>query len=160
MRFVSYTAGNAPGFGMLTADGQGVIELGSAGSQRIKGISDLGQLVGHMRIEEAREFADEPADHAVTDITYERLLPWPQKIFCIGVNYGGRSAEYEDKSDAAWPSVFVRFPDSFTGHERDVIRPPESPQLDYEGEIVVISQDCHWAMRARFVIGSVTPSST
>jgi len=138
MRFLSYTAGDTCGFGMLTADGSGVIELGSGAGQRIDGVTDLGQLVGEMRIEEARQFIDEPADHAVADITYERLLPWPQKIFCIGVNYGGRSAEYEDKSDAAWPSVFVRFPDSFTGHDRDVLRPPESPQLDYEGEIVVV----------------------
>lgn len=138
MKLLSYTAGDDCGYGLLTIDGAGVIELGGAKQQRIDGISDLGQLVGHMRIEDARAFANEPADHAVADIVYERLLPWPQKIFCIGVNYGGRSAEYEDKSDASWPSVFVRFPDSFTGHERNVLRPPESPQLDYEGEIVVV----------------------
>ena len=34
--------------------------------------------------------------------------------------------------------MFVRFPESFTGHDRDLIRPPESEQLDYEGEIVVV----------------------
>ncbi|MBD3872012.1 MAG: fumarylacetoacetate hydrolase family protein, partial [Acidobacteria bacterium] len=27
---------------------------------------------------------------------------------------------------------------SFVGHEQDLIRPPESPQLDYEGEIVAV----------------------
>ncbi|MFW2333508.1 fumarylacetoacetate hydrolase family protein, partial [Ilumatobacter sp.] len=36
------------------------------------------------------------------------------------------------------PSVFVRFPSSFTGHEHDLVRPPESRQLDYEGEIVAV----------------------
>jgi len=138
MRFLSYTAGENCGYGMLSADRQGVIELGGAVANRIDGITDLGQLVGHMRIDEAAAFANEPADHALDDLVYERLLPWPQMIFCIGVNYGGRSAEYEDKSDAAWPSVFVRFPDSFTGHDRHLLRPPESPQLDYEGEIVAV----------------------
>jgi 2-keto-4-pentenoate hydratase/2-oxohepta-3-ene-1,7-dioic acid hydratase in catechol pathway len=54
------------------------------------------------------------------------------------VNYGGRSAEYDDSSDAAYPSVFVRYPDSLTGHQQALVRPPESPQLDYEGEIVVV----------------------
>ncbi len=34
--------------------------------------------------------------------------------------------------------MFVRFPDSFTGHEQPLRRPPESDQLDYEGEIVVV----------------------
>jgi len=142
MRLLSYTAGSGPdagsseqcGYGLVSADGLGVIDLGS----RIDGASDLGQLVGQMRLDEASAFAAEPADHLLADVQYERLLPWPQKIFCIGVNYGGRSAEYEDKTDAAYPSVFVRFPDSFTGHERPVVRPPESPQLDYEGEIVVV----------------------
>ena len=64
MRFISYTAGDACGYGMLTTDGQGVIELGSAAGQRIQGVTDLGQLVGEMRIDEARQFIDEPADHA------------------------------------------------------------------------------------------------
>ena len=134
MKFLSYTVDDHCGFGLVSADGKGVVDLGG----RIDGISDLGELVGHQRIDDARPFVDEPADHALAELTYERLLPWPQKIFCIGVNYGGRSAEYEDKTDASWPSVFVRFPDSFTGHNRDLLRPPESPQLDYEGEIVVV----------------------
>ena len=34
--------------------------------------------------------------------------------------------------------MFVRFPSSFTGHDQSLIRPPESPQLDYEGEIVAV----------------------
>ncbi|MBC7314493.1 MAG: fumarylacetoacetate hydrolase family protein, partial [Rhizobium sp.] len=36
------------------------------------------------------------------------------------------------------PSLFIRFPRSFTGHDRPLIRPPESEQLDYEGEIVIV----------------------
>jgi len=99
---------------------------------------DLGAFLEQGSFEQASVFIDEPADHQLTDITYERVLPWPQKIFCIGVNYGGRAAEYADKTDAAYPSVFVRFPDSFTGHDQSLVRPPESPQLDYEGEIVVV----------------------
>ena len=32
----------------------------------------------------------------------------------------------------------MRFPSSLTGHNRSLIRPPESSELDYEGEIVAI----------------------
>lgn len=137
MRFLSFTtAGPAPqcGYGLIDPTGDGVVELGS----RIEGAPDLGQLVGQQRLGEAAKFSAAEPDHRLADLVYERLLPWPQKIFCIGVNYGGRSAEYDDKSDAAWPSVFVRFADSFTGHDRPLLRPPESHQLDYEGEIVVV----------------------
>jgi len=134
MRFLSFTSAETTSFGMLTADGDGVIDLG----RRMGDVRDLGDLVGQERLAEAAQFAGEPADHHLSDVQHERLLPWPGKIFCIGVNYGGRAAEYADKSDAAYPSVFVRFPDSFTGHNHAMVRPPESPQLDYEGEIVVV----------------------
>ncbi|MDH3755056.1 MAG: fumarylacetoacetate hydrolase family protein [Acidimicrobiia bacterium] len=142
MRLLSYShdssadaaGGPVHGWGLLSADGAGVVDLG----RRIPDVDDLGRLIEQQRLGAARDFVDDPADHQLADLTFERLLPWPRKIFCIGVNYGGRSAEYADATDAAYPSVFVRFPDSFTGHERALIRPPESPQLDYEGEIVAV----------------------
>jgi 2-keto-4-pentenoate hydratase/2-oxohepta-3-ene-1,7-dioic acid hydratase in catechol pathway len=57
----------------------------------------------------------------------------------VGVNYPERNAEYKDGSDAPkYPSLFVRFPSSFVGHGAALIRPPESTQLDYEGEIVIV----------------------
>lgn len=131
-RVASYSIDGQPSFGLVTD--AGIIDLG----RRMPDVGDLGQLVERGELGAVRAFESDEPDHAVDQIVFERLLPWPKKIFCIGVNYGGRAAEYEDKSDAAWPSVFVRFPDSFTGHQRDLIRPPESPQLDYEGEIVVV----------------------
>ena len=133
MRLLSYSIDGDHGFGLLTADGEGVIDLG-----RRLDADDLGALIAREGLDAARPFLDEPADHAIADVVFERLLPSPGKIFCIGVNYGGRAAEYADKTDAAYPSVFPRFPDSFTAHEQPLVRPPESPQLDYEGEIVVV----------------------
>jgi len=135
MRFVSYTPSvDQPTFGLMTPDGDGIVDLG----RRLREISDLGQLVELERLADAARFTDDAPDHDASTVTYQRLLPWPRKIFCIGVNYGGRSAEYADTSDAAYPSVFPRFPDSFTGHDQPLCRPPESPQLDYEGEIVAV----------------------
>ena len=134
MRLLSYSTDAGRSFGMVDNDGTGVIDL----ARRIDGVADVGALIDADRIGDASQFADDTSDHALDDITFERPVPWSRKIFCIGVNYGGRAAEYADSSDAAYPSVFVRFPDSFTGHEQSLIRPPESPQLDYEGEIVVV----------------------
>jgi 2-keto-4-pentenoate hydratase/2-oxohepta-3-ene-1,7-dioic acid hydratase in catechol pathway len=134
MRLLSFSTSAGASFGMLDSSGDGVIDL----ARRLEGVSDLGDLLAQERLGEALAYAAQPPDHRLGDVTYDRLLPWPGKIFCIGVNYGGRSAEYADTSDASFPSVFIRFPDSFTGHERPLVRPPESPQLDYEGEIVVV----------------------
>jgi 2-keto-4-pentenoate hydratase/2-oxohepta-3-ene-1,7-dioic acid hydratase in catechol pathway len=78
-----------------------------------------------------------PASH--TDFTWDIPIPDPEKIICVGVNFPDRNAEYRDGQDAPPNmSLFPRFPRSFTGHGQPLIRPPESPQLDYEGEIAVI----------------------
>ncbi|WP_037254175.1 fumarylacetoacetate hydrolase family protein [Roseobacter sp. SK209-2-6] len=80
---------------------------------------------------------DKPVTH--TDFTYEIPVPNPEKIICVGVNFPDRNAEYKDGS--AQPkhmSLFPRFPRSFTGAGRPLIRPPENHTLDYEGEVAVV----------------------
>lgn len=73
------------------------------------------------------------------DIDYMVPIQSGEKIICIGVNYAKRNAEYKDNSSTPkYPSVFLRYLDSFSGHKQNMVRPPESPQLDYEGEIVII----------------------
>jgi 2-keto-4-pentenoate hydratase/2-oxohepta-3-ene-1,7-dioic acid hydratase in catechol pathway len=134
MRFVSY----------LKSDTQesswGVVIPGDTGDSLV----DLADLAPDMRaaLERGLLEAVDPADRPSIPLDSVRLLPPitnPEKILCIGVNYANRNAEYKDGSEAPPnPSVFIRFPDSFTGHDQPLIRPPESHQLDYEGEIVVV----------------------
>ena len=63
----------------------------------------------------------------------------PGKIVCVGVNFPDRNAEYKDgQASQLNPSLFVRFPSGFVGHGDDLVRPPESEQLDYEGEIAIV----------------------
>jgi len=66
-------------------------------------------------------------------------VPAPRKIFCVGVNYANRNAEYKDGSDLPkYPSIFMRVPDSLVGHGQSLLQPLESRQLDYEGEIAMV----------------------
>ncbi|WP_157271919.1 fumarylacetoacetate hydrolase family protein [Azohydromonas aeria] len=79
------------------------------------------------------------AEVALADVQMQPPVPAPRKIFCIGVNYAHRNAEYKDGSDLPkYPSVFMRVPDSFAGHGQPLIQPIESQQLDYEGEIALV----------------------
>ncbi|MEL6531522.1 MAG: fumarylacetoacetate hydrolase family protein [Pseudomonadota bacterium] len=74
-----------------------------------------------------------------TPFRYEAVLPEARRILCVGVNFPDRNAEYKDGSEAPQHmSLFPRFPSGFTGHNRPLIRPPESHMLDYEGEIAVV----------------------
>jgi 5-carboxymethyl-2-hydroxymuconate isomerase len=81
----------------------------------------------------------QPADLALADVALLPPIDFPEKIICIGVNFANRNEEYRDGQTAPpHPSIFIRFPDTLVGHEADVVRPPESEQLDYEGEIVLV----------------------
>lgn len=78
-------------------------------------------------------------DVPLDGVRYELPSVAPEKIICVGVNFPDRNAEYKDGKDApANPSLFPRFLRSFTAHDRPLIRPPESEQLDYEGEIAIV----------------------
>ena len=74
-----------------------------------------------------------------TDFTYDIPLPGAPRILCVGVNFPDRNAEYKDGS--AQPkhmSLFPRFVSGFTGHECNLVRPPENHTLDYEGEVAIV----------------------
>ena len=74
-----------------------------------------------------------------TDVTYDMVLPNARRILCVGVNFPDRNAEYKDGSEQPkFMSLFPRFASGFTGHDRPLIRPPESDQLDYEGEVAIV----------------------
>ena len=84
-------------------------------------------------------YAADGASLALADVTLTAPLASPGKIICVGVNFPDRNAEYKDGQSApANPSLFIRFPGSFVGHDDDLRRPPESEQLDYEGEIAIV----------------------
>ncbi|KRP99125.1 2-hydroxyhepta-2,4-diene-1,7-dioate isomerase [Bradyrhizobium yuanmingense] len=87
----------------------------------------------------AEEAAGRKPDHALTEINWLPPVPAPEKIICIGVNYPDRNAEYKDGQEAPkYPSMFMRSPRSFVGHDTPLVRPRASAQLDYEGEIVLV----------------------
>ena len=135
MKFVTCRFEGRTTWGAVTEDNSGVIDLG----RRLPDLPDLSTALRTGRLTEAQESAGwSDADFDLADADFERTIPRPGKIFCIGVNYGGRNAEYTDSTSSNKPSVFVRFPESLTGHQQPLIRPPESVQLDYEGEIVAV----------------------
>lgn len=135
MRLVSYAAGGRVSYGV--AKEGGVVDVGARFGRMTP---TLGALLAQNRVAEARELAlGLSPDVALDMIDYLPTVTDPSKIVCIGVNYGRRNDEYRDGSQAPqYPSVFLRTPESLVGHEQLIMRPPESEQLDYEGEIVIV----------------------
>lgn len=132
MKFLSFEHQGRTGFGLLRD--QSVVDLTPLGYASLRDALDAGALP-----ELARQAQTLPATLSLDSL---RLLPpvtEPRKIICVGVNYGKRNDEYKDgMAPPAYPSIFPRFPGSFVGHGQALLRPLESSQLDYEGEIALI----------------------
>jgi 2-keto-4-pentenoate hydratase/2-oxohepta-3-ene-1,7-dioic acid hydratase in catechol pathway len=134
MMLVSFTAGGRQHWG-VTAPG-GVLALSGAFPEwrTLRNVIEAGAIP---QVLEAGK--DGLASHPEGSFTYDPPIPDPEKIICVGVNFPDRNAEYKDGQDAPPNmSLFIRFPRSFTGHGQSLIRPPESEQLDYEGEIAIV----------------------
>jgi len=134
MRFLSFEKDGRAGFGAVTD--AGVVDLGA----RHGALRDLRDAIRAGRLGElATETTTSSADYSLEDIQFLPTVPNPEKIICIGVNYANRNAEYKDGSaPPKYPSVFMRSRESLVGHEQEILDPPESDQLDYEGEIVIV----------------------
>jgi 5-carboxymethyl-2-hydroxymuconate isomerase len=135
MRFLSFRANGYASFGVVKDEG--IVDLGALLGGRLRTLKEAlraNALPRAMELAAARE-----ADRAIEDICYLPTVPDAEKIICIGINYGNRNEEYKDGAEAPrYPSVFMRTPGSLVGHGESIVRPPESEQLDYEGEIVLV----------------------
>jgi 2-keto-4-pentenoate hydratase/2-oxohepta-3-ene-1,7-dioic acid hydratase in catechol pathway len=79
------------------------------------------------------------AEYPLDAVTLLPPVTQPEKIICVGVNYANRNEEYKDGTERPkYPSLFMRTPGSFVGHDQPLIKPRESDQFDYEGEIVLV----------------------
>ena len=134
MKFLSFVHNGKRSFGAVTD--AGLVDLGLLHPE----LDDLRHAIQTDRLAEmTTEAMAADTSLSVADVELLPTIPNPEKIICIGVNYAQRNAEYKDGSEAPkYPSVFMRSRDSLVGHEQDIMDPPESDQLDYEGEIVIV----------------------
>ena len=138
MKFLSFKHDGQDSFGGINESGEqpAIVNL----SKRSSDLSDLRDVIRNDRLNELTELVQSSdADLSLDDVELVPTIPNPEKIICIGVNYANRNAEYKDSSDLPkYPSVFMRNRESLVGHKQDIMNPPESDQLDYEGEIVLV----------------------
>jgi 2-keto-4-pentenoate hydratase/2-oxohepta-3-ene-1,7-dioic acid hydratase in catechol pathway len=135
MKLCSYSIGGNSRYGVVVDDG--VIDLGALlGSE----FPDLRTLIAGDGLAKAQAaIAGRKPDHRLAEVALLSPIPAPEKLWCIGVNYKDRNAEYKDSSDLPkYPSLFVRNPSSVVGSGQPIEKPRVSEQLDYEGELVIV----------------------
>jgi 2-keto-4-pentenoate hydratase/2-oxohepta-3-ene-1,7-dioic acid hydratase in catechol pathway len=134
-RLATFSLNGAIKYGAVV-DG-GVVDLSARHGKDYPTLREVIAAGALMRLAEGA--ASRSPDHALEAVTWLPPIAQPEKIICIGVNYPDRNAEYKDGSDAPkYPSMFMRTPRSFVGHDTPLVRPRASTQLDYEGEVVLV----------------------
>lgn len=135
MKLASYIIEGRRTFGAVTGDG--LVDLGARLERQAPTLLDALSRVG---VEALRELArGTTPDHALTEVQLTKPIAAPGKIFCVGVNYVDRNAEYRDDSDnPRYPSLFMRTPGSLVGPGESLVHPRESAAFDYEGEIAMV----------------------
>jgi 2-keto-4-pentenoate hydratase/2-oxohepta-3-ene-1,7-dioic acid hydratase in catechol pathway len=140
MKFVSYLMDDEPHFGIVR-DG-GVIDLTRRVSDRSPDLRSFLALPDWRGLSETL-LADAATDYDYDGLVLQSVIPFPEKILCVALNYHDHVAEANrhlpgGREVPKYPMVFARFPDSLVGHRAPLIRPRVSEQLDYEAELLVV----------------------
>jgi 2-keto-4-pentenoate hydratase/2-oxohepta-3-ene-1,7-dioic acid hydratase in catechol pathway len=134
MKLVSFVENGRSSYGVVKD--KGVVDLGRRLAGR--GFTTLRQLLaGNGLAEAARVAASEPADFPLDGLQLAPVIPDPDKIICVGMNYRDHVAEV-GRTVTEKPSLFARFAGSQVGHLQPMIKPTVSEQFDYEGEVAIV----------------------
>jgi 2-keto-4-pentenoate hydratase/2-oxohepta-3-ene-1,7-dioic acid hydratase in catechol pathway len=133
MKLASYVADGKPAFGAVTGDGVVTLNDRLAGKYATLREALAGGALDEMR----RVAAGAKPDHKLADIRFLPVIPNPEKILCVGINYKSHAAEHGQEAPKL-PNIFTRFPNTLVPHEGEMIRPKVSTNLDFEGELALV----------------------
>ena len=133
MKLATYIADGQEVYGVVTGDG--VITM----NQRFGGhAASLREAITGGLLPQIKEAAAHGrADHKISDIKFLPVIPNPEKIMCVGINYKSHAAEHGTEVPKA-PNIFLRFVNTLVPHEGEMIRPKVSTSFDFEGELALV----------------------
>jgi 2-keto-4-pentenoate hydratase/2-oxohepta-3-ene-1,7-dioic acid hydratase in catechol pathway len=133
MRLASYMIDDHASYGVIVGDG--IVDLGRRLLHRYP---DLRSLLGPGGLETAASAVrGATADFDTKDVTWLPVIPNPDKILCVGLNYRTHVEEVGRPLEEH-PVIFLRVPSSQVGHLQPMVRPKVSNKFDYEGELAVV----------------------
>jgi 2-keto-4-pentenoate hydratase/2-oxohepta-3-ene-1,7-dioic acid hydratase in catechol pathway len=136
MKLVSFISAGRPSYGVVT--GSGVIDLGRRLGDRCP---TLRRLLAARALPEAERITRTAApDFSLEDLELTPVIPDPDKIICVGLNYRDHVAE-TGRTVTEKPALFARFAVSQVGHLQPLVKPAVSDEFDYEGELAVVIGD-------------------
>ena len=132
MKFASLKIEGKQTWGIV--EGETAVDIGSVLGLRFH---DLKTLIAQNGYGEAQAAIVSAPRYSFSSVGWLPVIPNPEKIFCVGLNYEMHRKE-TGRAEVAHPTIFTRFPNSQTGHLTNIIRPHVSTDLDFEGELALI----------------------
>lgn len=139
MKLCTFARGGRLTYGIVRADC--VFDLGPALGERWPDLKSFLAAGAEARRAADTAFgaAGEDATTSVDACAFRPVIPNPDKIICVGLNYEDHRVE-TGRATTEKPVLFVRFADTQTGHGEPAWapRPEVSDKADYEGELAVV----------------------
>lgn len=133
MRFASYHHDGVDGFGLIRDDG--LVTLGTSRGARHRTLRDA--IAAGTLDDLARGAAGVSPDARLEDVRLLPVIPHPDRIVCVGINYADHRSETKNV-ETEHPVIFTRFASSQTAHDAPLVMPRVSDRFDYEGELAVV----------------------
>lgn len=145
MRLVSFRHAGAQKFGAVVEDG--IVDLSAQSGGRWMTLRDA--LAGKGLADLATAAKNRKTDFALDAVELLPVIPNPDKILCVGLNYASHIGEV-GRERPVQPSVFSRLHNTLVPPGGDIVRPSASIAFDFEGELaVVIGERCRHVPRAQ-----------
>src|SRR5262249_12291467 len=112
MKLASYIANGKPSFGVIVGDG--VVTM----NDRLNGrYATLRDVIAPGALDELRRVAQgAQSDQKLASLQYLPVIPNPEKIMCVGINYKSHAAEHGTEVPKL-PNIFLRFVNTLVPHE-------------------------------------------
>jgi 2-keto-4-pentenoate hydratase/2-oxohepta-3-ene-1,7-dioic acid hydratase in catechol pathway len=133
MKLATFSISGRTGYGIVRGDG--IVDAARLLDNRYGSLKALLASGGLAQL--ARLSASAKPDHRLDAVALLPVVPDPDKILCIGINYATHVRE-TGRETPKYPMIFVRFANSQVGHGQPMVKPRASDRYDFEGELAVV----------------------
>ena len=142
MILASYIADGAEAYGVVKGDG--VITMNNRFGGHAASLREA--LAGNLLPQIKEAASNGQADRKLSEIKFLPVIPNPEKILCVGINYKDHILKMAKKRgvEPAFPpkpDIGYRTNNALVAHDQDIVKPADAgEQFQYEGELEQIGR--------------------
>jgi 2-keto-4-pentenoate hydratase/2-oxohepta-3-ene-1,7-dioic acid hydratase in catechol pathway len=149
VKLASVLVRGVPSFGLV--DGEFLVNVGAV---LLPTYADLKAVIAANAFPALSSAAVEAGRVPLSEVSFLPVVPAPDKILCVGLNYETHRQE-TGRDVVKHPTIFTRFFNSQVGHDQPLVAPPLSEKFDYEGELAVIIGTAAWRVQPEAAMAHV-----